>query len=101
MQTHQDLNGVKEWEENEAILDDESPRTKVLSEKTTIVMAVPSDNEDDLVREFFSAVRSGKCSTVISLIETNPGLIGSVEDADAGNTALHIAVKACRSGERC
>ena len=65
------------------------------------VMAVPSDNEDDLVREFFSAVRSGKCSTVISLIETNPGLIGSVEDADAGNTALHIAVKACRSGERC
>ena len=70
-----------------------------MSEKTTIVMAVPSD-DDDLVREFFAAVRSGKCSTVISLIEANPGLIGSVEDGGSGNTALHIAVKACRTGER-
>ena len=67
-----------------------------------IVMAAPSDSGgDDLVSEFFAAVRSGKCSAVISLMEANPGLIGSVEDAGSGDTALHLAVKACRTGERC
>ena len=59
-------------------------------------MAVLSD---DLVREFFAAVRSRPCGAVISLIEANPGLICSVEDADSGDTALHVAVKACRSGD--
>ena len=64
-------------------------------------MAVPSveDKDDDLVREFFTAVRSRPCCAVISLIEANPELICSVEDADSGVTALHVAVKACRSGD--
>ena len=57
------------------------------------------DKDDDLVREFFAAVRSRPCGAVISLIEANPGLICSVEDADSGDTALHVAVKACRSGD--
>ena len=57
------------------------------------------DKDNDLVREFFAAVRSGPCGAVISLIEANPGLICSVEDADSGDTALHVAVKACRSGD--
>ena len=64
-------------------------------------MAAPSveDKDHDLVREFFTAVRSRPCSAVMSLIEANPGLICSVEDADSGDTALHVAVKACRSGD--
>ena len=68
-------------------------------EAITIAMAVPRD--DDLVREFFASVRSGKCSAVISLIEANPDLIGRVEDGGEGNTALHLAVKACRTGGWC
>ena len=64
--------------------------------KTAKIM---EDKDNDLVREFFAAVRSRPCGAVISLIEANPGLICSVEDADSGDTALHVAVKACRSGD--
>ena len=69
------------------------------SENIAAVMVVPSAEDEDLVREFFAAVRSRPCGAVISLIEANPGLICSVEDADSGDTALHVAVKACRSGD--
>ena len=65
-----------------------------------VAIMTGGDDDGDLAREFFAAVRSGSCSAVVALAEANPGLICGVEDAGSGNTALHLAVQACRAGNQ-